>query len=62
MGAREISQPRQGGSASETPASVAGQHPEVGGLQSRGSYSKCEDLEALSMISLDHAPTEGVAV
>ena len=59
---REMSQPRRGRSGSETLASVTGQHPEVGGPQGGGSYSKCEDLEALSMISLDHAPTEGVAV
>lgn len=57
-----MSQPRRGRSASENPASVTGQHPEVGGKQGGGSYSKCEDLEALSVISLGHAPTEGMAV
>ena len=38
------------------------QHPEVGGSWCGSAHSGCEAFEEVSVISLDHAPTEGALV
>lgn len=58
-----MSQPGRGGSCQCKPCQCDLTVPRGGRPAGwEGAYSGCEALEAVSVISLDHAPTEGAAV